>query len=397
MKTNRAMRWAAAAAVGLALGCGGPAQQITMGVPPPASPDDLEFLPYTPELQSFTEVRGVPEYVLGAGDVMDVMLRGLEPLRERVSIRADGNISFGLVENVRAAGRTITELDEALTQELRRFLRDPKLDIEVAEYKSKMVSLQGAIQALTGAAGAQKTGPGRYPLKGKVRVLDLILEAGGTNPDAQFDRVQLIRGGLSYRLNIQRVLNTGDQTHNVVLQAEDFIFVPGISLQSKKVVVLGEVRSPNVYVFPEDVSFLEALGQAGGLTETAIKSDIRIIRNVEGAPQMFALNYEQVVSGSALSNNIPLESNDIIFVPRSFIGDLNDAIAKINPLLDLLLIPATYRDLYTTGAGLRLDTGSPPGAGGGTTILRTLGKAVVSADSTAKPVVEADSTSPRAE
>ncbi len=397
MKKSRITRWAGVAA--LALGCGGPAQQVTLGMPPAGLADELDLLPYAPELQSYTEVRGVPEYVLGAGDVVEVVLRGIEPLREEVPIRADGNISFGLVENVRAAGRTAAELDEALTEELRHFLRDPKLDIEIAEYKSRMVSLQGAIQKVS-VVGGEKTGPGRYPLKGKTRVLDLILEAGGTTPDAQLDRVQLIRGDFSYRLDLQRVLSTGDQKQNVVLQAEDFIFVPGISLQSKKVIVLGEVRAPNVYVFPEDVSLLEALGQAGGLTETAIKSDIRIIRSVEGAPQMFALNYEQMVSGSALEKNIPLESNDIIFVPRSFIGDLNDAIAKINPLLDLLLIPATYRDLYTTGGGLRYDTGQPPGTGGTTVFTRPLpgtAKPVALVDSTAKPVAPADSTAEQAE
>ena len=47
-----------------------------------------------------------------------------------------------------------------------------------------------------------------------------------------------------------------------------------------------------------------------------------------------------------------LENDDIIFVPRSFIGDVNDVITKIEPLLNILLLPATYRDLYTTGGGL---------------------------------------------
>lgn len=374
-----------AAMAALAAACGGPSQQLAVGLLPVAPSDNLEFLPYAPELQAFTEVRGVPEYVLGVGDAVDITLRGLEMTKEVATIRADGNISFGLVENVRAAGRTTTELDEALTQELRRFLRDPKIDIEIAQYKSKMVSLQGAILSVF-TAGAQKTGPGRYPLKGKVRVLDLILEAGGTTPDAQLDRVQLIRGDLSYRLNLQRVLNTGEQRQNVVLQAEDIVVVPGIARQSKKVVILGEVRNPNVYVFSEDVSFLEALGQAGGLTDTAIKDDIRIIRNVEGAPQMFALNYEQLVSGDRLEKNIPLESNDIIYVPRSFVGDLNDAIAKINPLLNLLLLPGTYGTLYTTGGSQWIDTGKPPGAAapGFTQPLPGTGKVAVPPDSTEK-------------
>jgi polysaccharide export outer membrane protein len=198
--------------------------------------------------------------------------------------------------------------------------------------------------------------------------------------------VQLIRGDKSYRLNIQRVLNTGDPRENVVIQADDIIFVPGIARQSKKVIILGEVLRPNVYVFSEDVTFLEALGQAGGLTTEAIRNDVRIIRKVDGVPQMFSLNYEQLVKGQALDKNVPLESNDVVYASRSFIGDLNDAIAKINPLLDLMLLPGTYGNIYTTGGSQIIDTGPPAGTGSQlfTQPLPGTGKLVVPADSTAQ-------------
>jgi len=64
-----------------------------------------------------------------------------------------------------------------------------------------------------------------------------------------------------------------------------------------------------------------------------------------------------------LQQNVGLKNNDIIYIPRSFMGDVNDVIAKVEPLLDLLLLPSTYRDLYTTGGGLRIDTGEPPATG----------------------------------
>ena len=66
-----------------------------------------------------------------------------------------------------------------------------------------------------------------------------------------------------------------------------------------------------------------------------------------------------LLSHGDLSQNVVLSNNDIVFVPRSFMGDVNDVITKIEPLLNVLLIPATYRDLYTTGGGLRVDTGEP--------------------------------------
>ena len=64
-----------------------------------------------------------------------------------------------------------------------------------------------------------------------------------------------------------------------------------------------------------------------------------------------------------------LENNDIVFVPRSFMGDVNDVLTKVEPLLNILLLPGTYRQFYTTGGGLRLDTGLAPEAEAGTQIF----------------------------
>jgi protein involved in polysaccharide export with SLBB domain len=181
--------------------------------------------------------------------------------------------------------------------------------------------------------------------------------------------VQLIRGSGSYTFNLQRVLNTGDPTHNPILQGNDIIIVPGASRLTKKVVVLGEVRAPDVYLMANDGSLLEALSRAGGLSEVALSDDIRIIRGTEDGPHMFTVNFKRITALADLRQNVVLDNNDIIYVPRSFMGDVNDVLSKIDPLLNVLLLPATYRQLYTTGGGLRLDTGTAPDASAGTQIF----------------------------
>lgn len=336
-----------------------PIQNVAMAPPPP--PVEILSVPTTPHLQAYREEGGFPEYLVGAGDVLQVTMRDVEVSQETVVVRPDGNISFSLVENVRAAGLTPTQLDERLTEELRYFLRTPRIDIEVKEYRSKMVSLLGAIRNAdrTGVW----TGQGRYPLKTKTTVLDLILEAGGTTPDAQLERVQLIREGASYQLDLQRVLDTGARDQNVALQGGDIVIVPGTALRSKKVIVLGEVSNPSVYMFSGDARLLEALSQAGGLTNSALRDDIRLIRVADSEPRVLVVDYNRLTGSGDLSQNVPLENDDIIYVPRSFMGDFNDVIAKIEPLLSVLLLPATYRDLYTTGGGLRWDTGEAEGPG----------------------------------
>lgn len=202
-------------------------------------------------------------------------------------------------------------------------------------------------------------------------MLDLILMAGGTRHDALLDRVQLIRGARSYQLDIQRVMSTGNQGHNIVLQGEDIITVPGANQRSKKVIVLGEVNAPNVYMCADDARILEALTQAGGVTEAALRDDIRLIRVVDSERKMFSINFQKLTELGDMQQKLALRSDDIVFAPSTFMGDINDVLNKAGPLLSVLLLPATYRDLYSTDGGLRIGTGTPA-EGAAATFTRTL-------------------------
>lgn len=368
MKSNR--RWVTSGLFcllsALVVGCGSTAVPVSdVSSIPVAAP--RQTIPTDPLQQAYSDRGGFPEYIVGPGDKLGLTMRDVQVTREEVVVRPDGNISFSMLENVRAAGRTPTELDVDLTERLARFLRSPKVDVEVVEYRSKIVSVLGAIETLE--RGGVKSGQGRYPLKGKTTTLDMILTAGGTTPDAQIDRVQLIRGEGSYRLDLRSVLSSGVQEDNAILQGGDIVIVPGTSLRSKKVIVLGEVVRPNVYMFADDARLVEALSQAGGFSDAGLRNDVRLIRVVEGTAQMYSINFERLTNQGDFRQNVALENDDIIFVPRSFIGDVNDVIGKIEPLLNVLLLPATYRDLYTTGGGLRLNTGE---ASGSATFTRTL-------------------------
>ena len=323
---------------------------------------DTEKLPYT-------ERRGYPEYIIGPADVLELTLREVELTTELVTVRPDSNISFGLVENIKAGGRTLAEIDDALTAAVGSFIKDPKVDVSIYEYNSKRVSLLGAIESISMAV--QQTGQGQYPLSKKTKVLDLILQAGGTSQDAQLNRVQLIRSGVTHTLNLQTALS-GEQSHNVILQADDIVRVPGAGQVNKRVVVIGEVVSPNVYLLTEDATLLDAMGQAGGMGPMALRDDVRVIRSTRKGPKMFGVNFDRITRELDLRQNVALENNDIIFVPRSFVGDIAQTFDRLEPMLEVLLLPAAFRDLYTTGGGLRLNTGEAPEAGARTIFTRAL-------------------------
>ncbi len=162
--------------------CGG-APGVKFGLPPAegnTSIAEVEQPPFTPSLRPFTEINGFPEYLIGPTDVLEVTLLSDVSKVEEVEVRPNGRISYSFVEDVQAAGLTPTQLDQVLTAELAKFLRSPKIDLAVIRFNSKRVNLLGAIQAIQ--TEGTISGQGRYPLKGKTTVLDLILEGGGRYP-----------------------------------------------------------------------------------------------------------------------------------------------------------------------------------------------------------------------
>jgi polysaccharide export outer membrane protein len=130
--------------VGVVVGCGSSVPSV-IDVSAMSVARSRAAIPTDPMRQAYTERGGFSEYIIGVGDKLRFTLRDLQVTKEEVSVRPDGNISFSMLENVSAAGRTPTELDDDVTERLSRFLRTPRVDVEVIEYHSKIVSLLGAI------------------------------------------------------------------------------------------------------------------------------------------------------------------------------------------------------------------------------------------------------------
>jgi polysaccharide export outer membrane protein len=102
--------------------------------------------------------------------------------------------------------------------------------------------------------------------------------------------------------------------------------------QTNKVVILGEVPSPGVYRFGGPPTISEVVASAGGYTKYAVLNSIMIIRgDVRAKPEVTRVNLAQVLKSGRLSENIVLKPNDIVYVPRSFVGKVNVFLELIQP------------------------------------------------------------------
>ena len=305
----------------------------------------------------FTEKYGVPEYIVGPGDVITINYwtpsrdEGFKQSIYTTTVRPDGKISFIFADDIKVSGYTAGEIKNILTGLAQKYMREPRIEVMVKEYKSKGTLLFGQINILQQGT----SGPGRYPLLGKTKVLDLIVAAGGAisgqnTGNADLRQVELIRQGKRYSLNLYNAMFRGDVSDNVVLDNGDTITVPEMPTFAERVYVFGQVNSQGILKLKDSQDLLTAIALSGGTTPVAVKADIKIIREYQerqGKPLILSANLDQILMQGDLAQNIRLKDGDVIYVPRSVIGDINEFITILSPSLDFIYNrPSTFRTNY---------------------------------------------------
>ncbi len=334
--------------------------------------EEFQRMTNVKENKVFTEKNGMPEYIVGPGDVlaltywmpyssyspaigqqMQGTAEGFMQTSFNVTVRPDGKISYSFGDDISVAGHTASEIREILLKGIQGYIKKPRMEVLVKEFKSKTALLFGRINNLQSTTGM--TGPGKYPLKDKMTILDLIISAGGPitgipqrsslrtdfnyGGNGDLRKVELVRRGKKYTLNLYSALFGADLSHNVIVDDGDMITVPEEPTFAKRVYVFGQVNGPGVFSLTDANDVLMALALTGGTTPIAVKTDIKIVRGYverQGKPLVLSVNLDEILKRGDMSQNIPLQDGDLVYVPRMVIGDINEFIANINPLLGFL-------------------------------------------------------------
>jgi polysaccharide export outer membrane protein len=101
---------------------------------------------------------------------------------------------------------------------------------------------------------------------------------------------------------------------------KDFVDVPEVAVtviesRSKRIYLLGKVVRPGEYPMQKNMTVVQAISLAGGLAEWADSSDVKLIRKIKGTEKTFRVDYDAIVSGEDLAQNVQLQPDDTIFVP----------------------------------------------------------------------------------
>ena len=156
-------------------------------------------------------------------------------------------ISYSFLEDIKVSGLTPTEVDNLITDKVKTYFKNPRIDVFVKEYNSKKVSIFGPIKSIFNRS---KSGPGIYYLTGKITLQDRLFESGGFENSADISRIKLKRGDKTYIVNLAEQIQSAyhDSSKDIILESGDIIIIPELkSFEKKK-------KDPNiVYIFGEVV------------------------------------------------------------------------------------------------------------------------------------------------
>jgi polysaccharide export outer membrane protein len=254
-------------------------------------------------------------------------------------VNSDGKIFFPYVGAVQAAGRTVQEIQQSITQGLRSVIRNPQVDVSVFRFRSQRVTVSGEVR-----------NPGVVAITDVPPTLgELISAAGGLTNEADLSSVTVTRGQTTVTADMYGYLYNGDQTQNLRLQTGDVINVP--DRRYNKVFVLGEVGRPNTVVATSATltggagslvmprgrySLAEALGDVGGINPlTANAGQIYVIRDNGPKAQIFHLN-ASTPDAMLLADQFNLRRRDVIFVDAVSVVRWNRIVSNILPTADFL-------------------------------------------------------------
>jgi polysaccharide export outer membrane protein len=183
------------------------AQGAVDGKPAPAGASTTSSMPVT------------GTYIIGPGDMIEASVWKDEALRGQFIVLPDGTISFPLIGELQAAGRTLSDLKKEMVEKISVYAPDPTFSIEVKQVNSMLIYVIGRVNQSS-----------RFSLNANVTVLQALAMAGGLNPFAKRDKIKVFRqeGDKTkiLRFHYDDVVEGKRLEENITLKRGDVIVVP---------------------------------------------------------------------------------------------------------------------------------------------------------------------------
>ncbi len=271
--------------------------------------------------QTFAPVTNVPvpsNYLVGPGDVIDVLLYGNQNREYELSVERDGQIEFPQLGPIDVGGQLFSAVQTEIESRVQRQMIGVRASVTMAQTRSIQVFVTGdAFQ------------PGSYTISALGTITSALYAAGGIRKTGSLRKIELKRNGvLVDTLDLYDLLIHGSTLHDAKLVQGDVVFVPPVG---PTIAIDGEVERPAIYELKNETTPAQVIDLAGGLKPNAdtVKATLTRIQP-NGERTVLSLNVT-AAAGAAEG----LRNGDYIHLPR------------LRPTLDTAVL--LQGNLYTPG------------------------------------------------
>lgn len=263
-----------------------------------------------PGIDSFD--RGnLPSQKIGKDDLIHLSVYGAPELSRTIRVAEDGTVRVPLTKaSVAAAGLMPRALESAIADAIRseKILLEPLVTVTVTEYRSRPVSVVGAVLR-----------PTTFQATGEITLLEAIGQAGGLTPTAGGEILISKSGSQTsdpsriQRVSLRDLIDEAKPEANLKLEGGEQIRVP----EAGKIFVLGNVKKPGIFPIHDDAgtTVLKMLAQSEGLSPYAAKVAYIYRRpDPAGQPNEIPVEIRKLLDRKQV--DIPLQANDIFYVPE---------------------------------------------------------------------------------
>jgi polysaccharide export outer membrane protein len=233
-------------------------------------------------------------YIVGPGDVLAVHVFYEPQLSGSYRVENDGQFAYPFLGRVSAGGRNVSTIAASIKDRLSEgYLKNPQVTVDVEQFRSQSVFVMGEVRT-----------PGKYILSGAITLLDALAQSGSPTPAAGAEILILHpttgsvdtptlpnqRDAEVTRVNL-REIEDGRLSKNVTIRDGDTIFVP-----KAERFVIGMVRNPGSYVLERNMTVLQAISTAGGISERGSNRRLKIVRIVDNKRKELDANPTDIVT-----------------------------------------------------------------------------------------------------
>ncbi len=252
-------------------------------------------------------------YRVGVGDKLFMSVPQRSDLNRELTIKENGNVELPLIGDVGVIGLTTQEIENRLYQALKEYYPSvTEVEITLLEATSQVIHVIGQVNVT-----------GKYNFLEGTNPWEAIRDAGGPTDLASLDDVRVVksreRGGSSRVVNIQAALEFGTVEQLPDLEPGDTVIVPEEEEKytgTLGVNVFGAVVNPGPYKLQGYRDLVSAILLAGGPTNIASLSDVKIIRTLrDGGLETIEVDLRKYLNKGDPLSNPDLQIGDTVHIP----------------------------------------------------------------------------------